>query len=320
MSNWQTLKLKKMKKILMSMITGLFLLSGLGLTAQPCGNGNGNGPRQAFRMYMEQNIKPELLKQKKIWMDALTKEETEELLKINEEKEAVRGSMRGQVTPENRDNIQEAHFTAFKSRIDKIVDAHPDLKKEYTKVMTQKKAEWTKDLDAIRVKNNLPERHRGPQNIMEKMTDPAFILLWNPNMNYEKMAMQHRGMNRGQKMGRSRGMRGNPGMGNCGGMNKRDMNRGGMNKGPKVEEPGIHVFPQPATATTIIKISGVRNTTVQADVYNAKGKKVKELYKGTASMPMLDYTLNVSDWDNGIYTVKVTFGNRTMTMDFEVAK
>ncbi len=302
------------------MLTGLFLLSGLGLTAQPYGNGNGNGPRQSFRMYMEQNIKPELLKQKKIWMEALTKEETEELLKINEEKEAVRGSMRGQVTLENRGNIRNAHFTAFKSRIDKIVDAHPDLKKEYIKEMTQKKAEWVKDLDAIRVKNNLPERNRGPQNMMEKMTDPAFILLWNPNMNYEKMTMQHRGMNRGQKPGRNQGMRGNPGMGNYGGMGQKGMGNGGMNKGSKMQEPGIHIFPQPATATTIIKISGVRNADVEANVYNAKGKKVKELYNGTASMPMLDYTLNVSDWNNGVYTVKVTFGNRTMTMDFEVAK
>ncbi len=303
-----------MKKIVISMMTGLILMAGTGLKAQPRGMGNGNGQRQEFKTYMEQNIKPELLKQKKIWMEALTKEETEELLKLKDQRDAIRQSMQGQQgNMDDRKQMREAHFSAFKGQLDKITDAHPDLKAQYTKEMTQKKEQWSKDLEAMRPANNRGMGN-GPQNILDKMTDPAFILMWNPQMNYGKMMMQHGRMNQRTSMARP-GMRGNQGMNGMKGANcnQRD-------KGPKAAEPGIHIFPQPAKATTVVKISGVRGTEVQADVYNAKGKKVKSLYSGLASMPMLDYTLNVSDWDNGLYTVKVTFGARSMTMDFEVSK
>jgi len=303
-----------MKKILISMMTGLLLMAGTGLKAQPRGMGNGNGNRQALKTYMEQNIKPELLKQKKIWMEALTKEETEELLKLKDQRDAIRESMKGQQSNmADREQRREAHFSAFKGELDKITDAHPNLKKQYIKEMAKKKEQWAKDIEAMRPANNRGMGN-GPQNILDKMTDPAFILMWNPQMNYGKMMMRHHKMNQRNGMGRP-GMRGNQGMNGMEGANCNP-----MDKGPKAAEPGIHIFPQPAKATTIIKISGVMNQDVQADVYNAKGKMVKALYKGTASMPMLDYTLNVSDWENGIYTVKVTFGNRSMTMDLEVAK
>ena len=305
-----------MKKIIVSMMTGLFLITGVGLTAQPRGNGNGNGPRQAFRTYMEQNIKPELMKQKKIWMEALTKEETEELLKLKEQRDAIRESMKGQQTNmADREQMREAHFSAFKGQLDKITDAHPDLKAQYTKEMTKMKEQWVKDIEAMRPANNRGMGN-GPQNILDKMTDPAFILMWNPQMNYGKMMMRHHRMNQKNNMGMGQpGMMGNRGMNGMKGMNG-----GQMDRGPKANEPGIHIFPQPAESTTVIKISGVINKDVQASVYNAKGKKIKELYKGTATLPMLDYTLNVSDWANGIYTVKVTFGDRNMSMDFKVEK
>ena len=303
-----------MKKIMISMMTGLILMAGTGLKAQPHGMGNGNGNRQALKTYMEQNIKPELLKQKKIWMEALTKEETEELLKLKEQRDAIRESMKGQQTNmADREQMREAHFSAFKGQLDIITDAHPDLKAQYTKEMTKMKEQWVKDIEAMRPANNRGMGN-GPQNILDKMTDPAFILMWNPQMNYGKMMMQHHRMNQRNGMGRP-GMRGSQGMNGMKGANCNQMDRG-----PKVDQPGIHIFPQPAEATTVIKISGVMNQEVQADVYNAKGKKVKPLYSGAASMPVLDYSLNVSDWDNGIYTVKVTFGDRNMSMDFKVEK
>ena len=289
-----------MKKIIATMMTGLFLLTGTALTAQPRGGGDGNGSRQEMRRYMEQNINPELMKQKKIWMDALTKSETEELFKMKEEQEAIRESMKGSITPENRDDVQKAHFSAFKPRLDKIVNAHPDLKKQYVTEMSQKKEQWAKDLETMKPKGNNPNRGHGPENILEKMTDPAFVLMWNPNKDYGKMAMHHQQMRKGQKRG---------------------MNKGGMKpQHDMAMEPGIHVFPQPATATVVIKVSGVLNQNVEAAIYSANDKKVKELYSGNASMPLLEYTINVSDWENGMYTVKVTFGERTMTMDFKVLK
>ena len=303
-----------MKKIIAIIMTGMFLMTGLGLTAQP--GGNGNGQRQKIKSYMEQNIKPELLKQKKIWMDALTKSETEELLKIKDQRDAVRESMKGQQpNPTGREQMREAHFAAFKGQLDKITDAHPDLKKQYINEMTKMKEQWSKDLAAMRPANN-NRMGSGPEKMLDRMTDPAFILMWNPQMNYGKMMMRHHRMNKKNNMGMGKpGMMGNRGMNNMKGMNG-----GQMNKGPKANVPGIHIFPQPAESTTVIKIAGVMSKNVQADIYNAKGKKIKELYKGTATLPMLDYTLNVSDWANGIYTVKVTFGDRSMTMDFKVEK
>lgn len=294
------------------MMTGLFLMSGIVLTAQPRGNGNSNGPRQQLRMYMNNTVKPELLKQKKMFMDALSKSEMEELLKIKEEQEAIRAGMKGQVTPENRDNVQKAHFSAFKPRLDKIVDAHPGLKKQYIAEMTQNKEKWSKEIKNMLPDNKIEERGFDPLKMLDRITDPAFILLWNP---------EHRQGNFGREPGHGN-KRGRMGMQHH--KKGRDMQRGMDNKmKPRKDmamEPGIHIFPQPAISTTIVKISGVLDKDVQATIYNAKGKKVKELYNGLATMPVLDYTIDVSKWDAGIYTVKATFGNRTMTMDFEVGK
>jgi len=289
-----------MKKIFVSMLAGLFLFAGTGLKAQPKGNGNGNGPRQEMRNYMMNTIKPELMKEKQIWMKALNKKETVELLKIKEEQEAIRTSMRGKVTPENREQTRKAHFSAFKPRLDKIVNAHPDLKKQYVQVMTQNKEQWTKDLEAIGEKSGKPHNGMGPEKMMERMTDPAFILMWNPQRDYSKMAMRHSKMKKGQKAG---------------------MKKGGMKAGyKKAMEPGIHIFPQPASATVMVKITGVKDKKVEANVYDSKGKNVAKLYHGASSMPVLSNTLNVSGWENGIYLVKVSFGDRSMSMDFKVEK
>lgn len=303
-----------MKKIILTMIAGLFLFTGAELAAQP--RGNGNASRQEMKKYMEQNIKPELLKQKKIWMDALSKSEIEELLKLKDQQQTIRNSMKGQqVFPENRDQIRESHFLGFKNQLDKIVNDHPDLKKKYTEEMTKMKEQWAKHFKAMHPVN-ANRMSQGPQNILDRITDPAFILMWNPQMNYDKRMMNRQQMNRGNRMGmRGQGMRGNCQM--------NDYKRQGMDmmhKDRTINEPGIHIFPQPAEATAVIKIKGVMNKNVEANIFNAKGKKIKELYKGASSLPMLDYTLNVSDWDNGIFTVKVTFDNRNMTMDFEVMK
>jgi len=194
------------------------------------------------------------------------------LLKLKEQRDAIRESMKGQQTNmADREQMREAHFSAFKGQLDIITDAHPDLKAQYTKEMTKMKEQWVKDIEAMRPANNRGMGN-GPQNILDKMTDPAFILMWNPQMNYGKMMMQHHRMNQRNGMGRP-GMRGSQGMNGMKGANCNQMDRG-----PKVDQPGIHIFPQPAEATTVIKISGVMNQEVQADVYNAKGKKtVKDM-------------------------------------------
>ena len=286
-----------MKKIIATMMTGLFLITGVGLTAQPKGGGNGNGAHQQMRRYMENNIKPELMKQKKIWMDALTKSEMEALLKMKEEQEAIRESMKGKVTPDNRDGVRKAHFSAFKPRLDKIVNAHPDLKKQYEKEMTRKKEQWTKDIEGFGANRNNPNRGQGPMQILDKMTDPAFVLMWNPNQDYGKMAMRHQKMRKGMNQGN------------------------GMNPKQKQSmEPGIRIHPQPAAATVVVGITGVMNKEINAGIYDSDGKKVKDLYTGKATLPRLTNTLDVSGWKNGMYTVKVSFGERNMSMDFKVEK
>ena len=116
-----------MKKIIATFIAGLVLIAGTVLNAQPR-EGHGIVAGQKIRDYMENTIMPELLKQKKLWIDALTKEEVVELLKIQDEQKAIRSNMKGMVAPENRESVRKAHFLAFKPRLDKIVDAHPALK------------------------------------------------------------------------------------------------------------------------------------------------------------------------------------------------
>jgi hypothetical protein len=108
---------------------------------------------------------------------------------------------------------------------------------------------------------------------------------------------------------------------------QQNKNMKGMNnmKNPKMQnqramQPGIHVFPQPASTTVTVKITGVKDKMVTADVYDADGKKVKELFQANSTIPALSFSFDVSGWDNGLYTVKATFGDRNMTMDFKVEK
>ena len=99
----------------------------------------------------------------------------------------------------------------------------------------------------------------------------------------------------------------------------RGMNQQKMKTGEPIK-PGIVISPQPAKATVTIKITGIKDKNVTAAVYDAGGEKIKELFDAGSSLPVLSFSLDVSGWENGIYTVKTLFGNRNMTMDFEVVK
>ncbi len=271
-----------MKKNIVILLTSLFLISGTATIAQPY-YAQGKYPYQEFRAYYEENVKPVLLEQQQKFMSVLTSDEKVELEKIKQEWKTTHETMRGKVPPSERKNTQKVHFQAFNSRVEKIADAHPVEKEQYIKEMSEKKEQWKKDIQAIREKYNFAENKK--MGIYERVDDPAFILVWDPDRMYARAAM----------------------------------NKSKMVKN-KVTQPGITVFPQPASATVTVRITGMLNKKVTAAVYNANGKKVKALFDATSSLQVLSFTLDVSGLDNGIYTVKTKFDDRNMTMDFKVEK
>jgi len=271
-----------MKKIIASVLTSLFLLNGAVIMAQPQ-NMQGRPLYQEFRTYYEQNVKPELVKQQEKFMSVLTEQEKKELENIKQQWKTVHETMKGKVPPEDRKSTQKSHFEAFNSQVEKIADAHPAGKEQYIKEMSVKKEQWKKGIQAIRAKYDLPENNN--MRLYDRVDDPAFILMWDPDRMYSRMPMKQNRM-----------------------------------RAAKTMQPGISVFPQPATATVTVKITGVKGKKVVADVYNANGKKAKDLFDATSSLPVLSFSLDVSGWDNGMYTVKAQFNDRTMTMDFKVEK
>ncbi len=277
-----------MKKTLTVLLSALIIFSGNILTAQPQ-SGKGKSMNQGFRMYYENNIKPVLIREQDKFMSVLSEEEKAELQQIKKDRNTIRDNMHGTVAPADRENTHKAHFAAFKDRLAKIADAHPKMKEEYIKEITPKKEQWQKDLKAMRGNNSMSGNNK--ETLLDKVDDPTFILMWDRNRDMQ----QKKGMN-----------------------NRSMQNQKMMNQ--KTMQPGIHVFPQPAAGTVNVKITGVKDKMVSADVYNASGKKVKELFNANSTIPALSFSFDVSGWDNGIYTVKASFGDRNMTMDFKVEK
>ena len=273
-----------MKKTITVLLTTIIVFSGMIISAQPQ-SAKGKPMNQEFRMYYEKNIKPVLIEEQDKYMAVLSDDEKAELKQIRQDWKTVRENMQGTVAPADRENTQKTHFAAFNDRVAKIADAHPKMKEEYIKEMTPKKEQWKKDMKSIREKNNLPANDNKP--FLERVDDPTFILMWDRNR-----SMQQHGNMKAMK---------NPKM-----QNQKNM------------QPGIHVFPQPATGTVTVKITGVKDKMVTAAVYDAKGKQVKDLFHTTSTIPVLSFSFDVSDWENGIYTVKSTFDDRNMTMDFKV--
>jgi len=278
-----------MKKTLTVLLSALIIFSGSILTAQPQ-SGKGKSMNQGFRMYYENNIKPVLIQEQDKFMSVLSEEEKAELQQIKKDRNTIRDNMQGTVAPADRENTQKAHFAAFKDRLDKIVDAHPKMKEEYIKEITPKKEQWQKDLKAMRGNNSMSGNNK--ETLLDRVDDPTFILMWD----------QNRDMQQNKNMKKMNNMK-NPKMQN-----------------QKAMQPGIHVFPQPASATVTIKITGVKDKMVTAGIYDADDKKVKDLFDAGSSLPVLTFSMDVSNWDNGIYIVKVKFGDRNMTMDFKVEK
>lgn len=275
-----------MKRIIASVLTSLFLFNGAVIMAQPQ-NMQGRPLYQEFRAYYEKNVKPELVKQQEKFMSVLTDEEKKELENIKQQWKTVHETMKGKVPPEDRKSTQKSHFEAFNSQVEKIADAHPAEKEQYIKEMSVKKEQWKKGIQAIRAKFDLPENNN--MRLYDRVDNPAFILVWNPDRMYAK-----------KPRGRS--------------MYQQKM------KANKAMQPGINVFPQPAKETVSVRISGVKGKKVTAEVYNVNGKKEKALFDAPSSLSVLSFSMDVSKWDNGIYTVKVKFGERNMTMDFKVEK
>jgi len=271
-----------MKRTFTILSTALFLLTGTCIFAQPQA-GQGKSGNREFRIYYEKNIKPVLTEQQEKFMNVLSDEEKAELQRIKKDRNTVRDNMSGTVSAADRENTQKAHFAAFKSRLETIEDAHPAEKEQYIKEMTLKKEQWQKDMKAIHGNNNMSQNNK--KNYLDRVDDPAFILMWDPNRNMPSMGMRNNKMQ--QK---------------------------------ETAQPGIHIFPDPASATVTVKITGVKNKAVSATVYDAKSKEVKELFDAASTLPILSFSFDVSGWENGIYTVKTKFDNRNMTMDFKVEK
>jgi hypothetical protein len=281
-----------MKKIVSTLLTAVILISGTVLFAQPPGGGGQKNPgAKEIRQYFANNVKPELIKEQAKFMSVLSDKEIAELEKIKENWKNVRKQMHGKTPPENRTNTQKAHFSAFNAQVQKIVDAHPDAKAEYIKTLSAKKEQWMKDIEAIKEKYNMPDNKRGSK-MMERIDDPAFILMWDPNRSFDH-----------KKKGNSQGRMGKPGM--------------KPNK-MMISEPGIKIFPQPATTTITIRITGTKDKNINAAVYNASGKKMQELFNAKSSLPVLNFSLDISKWEKGTYTVKTKFDDRTMTFEFIV--
>jgi hypothetical protein len=283
-----------MKKIISTVLTAIIIVIASNVNAQPQGKA-GNPGFKELRTYFKENIKPVLIKQQADFLSVLSASELEELNKIKSDWQNVRQTMHGKTSPENRKSTQKAHFAAFNSQVEKIADAHPEQKEEYIKSMTANKELWEKDIEEIREKYDMPENKNGFR-FLNRVDDPAFILMWNPEKSHEKMANKKGTQNfEMQKPGKP-----------------------GMKK--QINEPGIHIFPDPASTTVTARITGVKNKNVVVDIFDSQGKKVKNLFNAPSSLPALNFSFDVSKWDTGVYTVKTKFDDRNMSMDFKVER
>jgi len=271
-----------MKNIVSILLTTLLSITVAGISAQPS---KGNPGVKEIKKYIKTNIRPELIKQQTKFFKVLSADEIAEINKIKNNRNKIRAEM----GVKNRKNNRKASYSAFNAQLEKIADAHPKEKEEYIKTMTAKKELWKKDIDAIKQKYNLPDNKKETK-LMKNIDKPAFILMWNPNHHSGK---KHHGKKTS------------------------DINK--KRKKPAME-PGIKIFPYHATSTVGVKISGTKNKVMNVAVYDAGGKRIKELFNSKSSLPALNFSFDVSDWSNGKYFIKAKFDERTLSYDFNVEK
>ncbi len=282
-----------MKKLLSVLMTSIILFP-LSMFAQ-VQTGKGNPGAKEIKQYFVQKIKPELIKQQAKFISVLSDKEIAELENIKKQMKGVRKQMHGKVKPDDRENTRKAHYAAFSEQVKKIIDAHPKERDEYIKTMTEKKEQWEKDIKAIREKYNMPEPKKGFK-LLSKVTDPAFILMYDPDRQHKP------------------------------GHKKHTMNPGGtkaMHKGVyarMLKEPAVVVNPYPAKTTVNIKVTGAKDKNVRVAVFDSKGKEIKKLYDGPSSLALLTFSVDVSKWQPGMYTVNVKLDKRGLSSDLKVTR
>ena len=284
-----------MKNLLSALLTSTILLFSASMFAQNHG-GKGNPGAREIRQYFNQKIKPELIKQQAKFISVLTDDEISELEKIKKQWQGVKKQMHGKVKPENRENTQKAHFTAISSQVKKIIDAHPKERDEYVKTMTVKKVQWEKDIKTIREKHNMTEWKRGSK-LLSKVNDPTFILMYNPNRKHNMPGNKKHPMKPGSA---------------------RKLQKGARAK--MLNEPTVIVRPYPVKTTATVKVTGAKNKNVKVTVFDSKGKEIRNLYDGPSSLALLNFSVDVSKWQPGMYTVKVKLDDRGLSSDLKVIR
>ena len=179
----------------------ILLLAVFGTTtAQQPQQGNMPG-----RNYFQQTVLPFLQQQQAKFEQSLTNSEKAALQKIRKEMAdfrkqgaQMREAMQGHFNQQAWD-ARKAQFEAIVAKARKIADAHPAASAAYKKAMENELARWRQRMAGMSGNGRMQGRGQGmmgksPHGRMEKLSDPAFGLLFNAEAMQKMLGHHRRGM------------------------------------------------------------------------------------------------------------------------------
>lgn len=186
----KNLNFKTMKRFGMLLVMLIFAGTPF-VTAQQQATPPAQQPQKMtpVREYIQKNVLPVVKQEREKLISAFTPAEKKELTTIQEELKTFRhenmkpgAGMRGNFSRPMTGGPQPqmVHLIA---QLKKIVDAHPKAAAAYKEAIEARKAKWSKDILALRAKNNKGYgqgmQHDNRSHFMfDRLSDPAFALLF----------------------------------------------------------------------------------------------------------------------------------------------
>lgn len=184
--------------------------------AQP----NQQNNREEFSKFYNEIIKPELKNAQNDFFNVLTEKEKKDLKVLSEQRDKLILNSQDRKQG-NRSSVRD-EMMKLRGKAEVIADAHPDQSEDYRDLILDKIPEWETEIpnrNQPQGRGNRMKNQTGNKNqMLNQMSDPSWILLWNPNRTPQMMLNFARGGNmnnqrgQGQQVG-GRGQRANENQG-----------------------------------------------------------------------------------------------------------
>ena len=177
---------------------------------------NHEAARVEVETYLQENVVPELIKQQESYMTHLSNEEVktveqyrERISQFKAQRKERSGKGKGKGQGNNRGNgkgereERGKRFEEQRSELENIASNHPQAAEAYQNFIDSNTEKWKMEIDKILVSNDVdPENARKSggerhERLFERLKDPVWLMLWDPDSPMIGMRRGHGSTDRG---------------------------------------------------------------------------------------------------------------------------